>query len=73
MSRFPRQMFSEEVLKKEDPESTSGSFNVKLTSDDTMFSIMRDLNFRAVGTFLSDKAKDIHALFEVSHEHFFSL
>ena len=58
-------MFSEEVLKR-GGEST-GPFPVKLDSDDSMFSAMRDLNFRAVGVFLSDKAKEISAQFEVSY------
>ena len=58
-------MFSEEVLKR-GGEST-GPFPVKLDSDDSMFSVMRDLNFRAVGVFLSDKAKEISAQFEVSY------
>ena len=57
-------MFSEEVLKK--AGDSSGPFPVKLDSDDSMFSVMRDLNFRAVGVFLSDKAREISAQFEVS-------
>ena len=67
MAKFPRQMFSEEVLKK--GGDSSGPFPVKLDSDDGMFSVMRDLNFRAIGVFLSDKAKEISAQFEVSQWH----
>ncbi|CAI8023194.1 Vacuolar protein sorting-associated protein 33A [Geodia barretti] len=66
VAKFPRHMFSEEVLKR-GGEST-GPFPVKLDSDDSMFSAMRDLNFRAVGVFLSDKAKEISAQFESRHD-----
>ena len=58
-------MFSEEVLKKVEAPST-GALPLMLTSEDGMFSVMRDINFRAVGNFLSSKAKDISALFAVS-------
>ena len=58
-------MFSEEVLKKVEAPST-GALPLALSSEDSMFSVMRDINFRAVGNFLSSKAKDISALFAVS-------
>ena len=68
-ARFPRHMFSEEAqqVPKDSPPPT-GPLSISLTSEDSMFSDMRDLNFRGVGLFLSGKAKHITAAFEVG-EH----
>ena len=62
---FPCQRFSEEVLPKDEASTASGTLAVKLDSNDSLFSSMRDLNFRAVGGYLTVKAKDITALYEV--------
>lgn len=58
-------MFSEEVLKKYESQST-GTLPIHLNSDESMFSDMRDCNFSAVGNFLSTRAKNIAALYDVS-------
>ena len=66
-AKFPRQMFSEEVqnVPKNSPPP-SGPMALILNSEEQMFTEMRDLNFRAVGQFLSREAKKITALYEVS-------
>lgn len=64
MARFPCQTFSEEVLQKYD--QPKDSLPIRLTSDDSMFSDMRDLNFSAVGHYLSSSAKSISAAYAVS-------
>ena len=60
-------MFSEEVQQnpKEGPAPT-GPLPLRVNAEDNMYSVMRDINFRAVGHFLSSKAKDISAQFAVS-------
>ena len=60
-------MFSEEVqnVPKNSPPP-SGPMALVLNSEEQMFTEMRDLNFRAVGQFLSREAKKITALYEVS-------
>ena len=65
-AKFPRSMFSEEVqsLPKNAPPP-SGPVGFLLNSEEQMFTEMRDLNFRAVGQFLSREAKKITALYEV--------
>ena len=65
-TKFPREMFSEEVQQpnKKGPTPT-GPLVVALNSDDNTFGHMRDLNFRAVGGFLAKKAKEISAAFQV--------
>ena len=62
-------MFSKEVqqVPKKGPAPT-GPLSVILNSDDTTFSHMRDLNFCAVDGFLSKKAKEISAAFQVGQE-----
>ena len=66
-AKFPREMFSEEVqnVPKNAPPP-SGPMAFILNSEEQMFTEMRDLNFRAVGQFLSREAKKITALYEVS-------
>lgn len=62
-------MFSEEVQQvPKDSPPPLGPLPISLTSEDAMFSDMRDLNFTGVGHFLSGKAKLITAAFEVG-EH----
>ena len=65
-AKFPREMFSEEVqnVPKNAPPP-SGPMAFILNSEEQMFTEMRDLNFRAVGQFLSREAKKITALYEV--------
>ena len=65
-SKFPREMFSEEVqqVPKNAPPPV-GPLSIVLNSEETMYSQLRDLNFGAVGAFLSKKAKEISAAFEV--------
>lgn len=59
-------MFSEEVqnVPKNAPPPT-GPIAFILNSEESMFAEMRDLNFRAVGQFLSKEAKKIASAFEV--------
>ena len=59
-------MFSEEVqqITKGAPPPT-GPITLLLNSEENMYVEMRDLNFRAVGQFLSREAKKITAAFEV--------
>ena len=59
-------MFSEEVqqVPKNAPPPV-GPLSVILNSEETMYSQLRDLNFGGVGAFLSKKAKEISAAFEV--------
>ena len=60
-------MFSEEVqqVPKNAPPPTTPLL-ISLTSEENMYSNLRDLNFRAVGNFLSKQAREISAAFEVS-------
>ena len=66
-AKFPRDTFSEEVqnVPKSAPPP-SGPIAFILNSEEAMFAEMRDLNFRAVGQFLSKEAKKITAAYEVS-------
>ena len=66
-AKFPRDTFSEEVqnVPKNAPPP-SGPIAFILNSEEAMFAEMRDLNFRAVGQFLSKEAKKITAAYEVS-------
>lgn len=60
-------MFSEEAqqVQKNAPPPTT-PLQVSLTSEENMYSNLRDLNFRAVGRFLSKQAQEISAAFEVN-------
>ena len=65
-AKFPRQMFSDDVqqVPKGGPPP-SGPLALVLNSEENMFMEMRDLNFRAVGVFLSREAKKITQEYEV--------
>lgn len=65
-AKFPRQMFSDDVqqVPKGGPPP-SGPLALVLNSEENMFMEMRDLNFRAVGLFLSKEAKKITQAYEV--------
>ena len=65
-AKFPRQMFSDDV--QQAPKGApppSGPLGLVLNSEENMFVEMRDLNFRAVGQFLSREAKKITQAYEV--------
>ena len=59
-------MFSEEVqqLPKNSPPPTT-PLSISLTSEENMYSNLRDHNFRTVGSLLSKQAREISAAFEV--------
>ena len=67
-------MFSEDVqqVPKNAPPPTT-PLQVSLTSEENMYSNLRDYNFRAVGRFLSKQAREISAAFEVNISAIFTL
>ena len=66
-AKFPRDQFSEDVqqVPKNAPLPIT-PLSVTLTSEENMYSNMRDSNFRSIGRILSKKAREISAAFEVS-------
>ena len=62
-------MFSEEVQQvPKNAPPPSGPLPVLLNSEESIFAEMRDLNFGAVGKYLSREAKNIAAAYDERHD-----
>ncbi|XP_064392951.1 vacuolar protein sorting-associated protein 33A-like isoform X2 [Halichondria panicea] len=71
VARFPRHTFSEEFQQKPTKAGAaplSPQLPILLTSEESMFVEMRDLNFASVGHFLSKEAKKITEAYNERHD-----